>query len=297
MMNKKFCGHLVLTLAGVFMFFSCKPPSESPEDGLDSSESESKEQREESRQEPFSDGMIESGVDLKVKLDEVSQGKNESKLIKSALLHAKKLDESVDKWNGSSASLASQFRDFAPSGNPTDEFFEKFGLAGRESDQEPRIEVEVLVRAVGSLASSRPDLLQELLVKNSTDATQTESDLVVYASALESVMENSGLFRRIGYDGIVSLRESENPVYRLLAAKLMPVLEVDLRLLADFYQSYATEKDETILLAAVDGLTTSGTLEALRILREIASRNRGDSSQVTASAKRALEMIASRNPE
>lgn len=296
-MNKKFFGQLVLTLTGVFMIFSCKPPSKPPQDAQDQPESGIEEQTGPSQAKSFSDGMIESVADLKAKLDEAAQGKDASKVLESALLYSERLDESAEKWNGSPASLANRFNDLAPSGNPSDEFFEKFGLAGRESKEEPRFEVEALVRVVGSLASSRPDLLQELLVKKSTDAPQNESDVVVYASALESVMEYSGIFRQTGYDGIVSLRESENPIYRLLAAKLMPMLELDLHSLAEFYQPYATEKDETILLAAVDGLTTSGTPKALVILREIASNNRDKSSQVVESAERALELIASRQPD
>lgn len=296
-MNKKFCIHLVAALIGMFTFFSCKPPSGSPDEGLASPKLESKEQTKASREKPLSEETIESVSDLKAELDEVAQGKNKSRVIESTLMHSKRLDESVEKWDGTSASLATQFGDFSPSGNPSDEFFEKFGLAGHDSGQEPRVEVEVLVRTIGSLASSRPDLLQELLVRKSRDATQAESDLVVYAAALESVMENSGVFRRIGYDGIALLRESENPVYRLLAAKLMPMLELDLRSLAEFYRPFVTEKDETILLAAIGGLTTSGTPEALEMLREIAATNREDSSNVADSAKRALELVAARKPE
>lgn len=296
-MNKKFCFHLMLTLAGVFMFFSCKPPGKPQQDAQDQSKSGAEEQTRPSQAKSFSDGMIESVADLKAELDEVAQGKDESKLLESALLYSERLDESAGQWNGSPARLASRFNDLAPSGNPSDEFFEKFGLAGRESKQEPRFEVEALVRVVGSLASSRPDLLQELLVKKSTGAPQNESDVVVYASALESVMEYSGIFRQTGYDGIVSLRDSENPIYRLLAARLMPMLELDLHSLAEFYQPYVAEKDETILLAAIDGLTTSGVPRALETLREIASNNRGKSSQVAESAERALELVASRRPD
>jgi len=83
----------------------------------------------------------------------------------------------------------------------------------------------------------------------------------------------------------------------LLAAKLMPVLEQDLHSLAEFYRPYVAEEDETILLAAVDGLTTAGTSKAVEMLQEIAATERKDSSNVTASAKRAVELVAARHPE
>jgi hypothetical protein len=296
-MNKEFFTQLVLTLAGVFMISSCKPPSKPPQDAQNPPESGIEEQMGPSQEKPFSDGTIESVAELMAELDEVAQGKNESKVLESALQYSEGLDESVEDWNGSVATLAIRFNDLAPGGNPSDNFFEKFGLAGHDSEQEPQVEVEMLVRTIRSLASSRPDLLQELLVRKSRDATQAESDLVVYAISLESVMENSGLFRRTGYSGIVSLRESENPVYRLLAAKLMPMLELDLRSLAEFYRPSVAEKDETILLAVIDGLTTSGTSEALEMLQEIAATNREGSSNVAVSAKRALELVAARKPE
>jgi len=297
-MNKKSRIHLVAVLAGVCTLFSCKPPGDPTGGGSDVSESESKEETKTIRQKKLpADGVIESVADLKVELAEVAQGKDKSRVIESVLTHSRRLDDSAEEWDGTSASLASRFSDLSPSGNPSDEFFDKFGLAGHASNQKPTVEVEVLVRSIGALASTRPDLLQELLVRKSNDATQAESDLVVYAASLESVMEYSGLFRRIGYDGIASLRESENPVYRLLAAKLMPVLEQDLHSLAEFYRPYVAEEDETILLAAVDGLTTAGTSKAVEMLQEIAATERKDSSNVTASAKRAVELVAARHPE
>ncbi len=293
-MNRDLCIQITLTFAVAFMLVSCKPSDESPKAALGMSGLDSEEQAGACREKPSSHGMIESVADLQVELEAVAHGNSESRLFESALLHSQRLDESAKKWNGASANLASRFTQLAPSGNPKDEFFEDFGLAGRESNKRPRVEVIVLVRTVGSLSASRPDLLQALLAKKSTDADQNESDLVVYASALESVMENSGGFRRTGYGGIASLRTSENPIYRLLAAKLMPILELNVHSLAEFYQPYVAEKDETILLAAVDGLTTSGTPKAIEMLRTIASNNRDRFPQIAKSVERALELVASR---
>lgn len=294
-MNKKFCIHLGAVLVGMFALFSCKPPSESTDEGL--GWSESNEETETSRQKPLSDGVIGSVADLKVELDEVAQGKDKSKVFESALAHSKKFDESAEAWDGTSTSLATQFSDFTRNGNPTDEFYEEFGLVGNGFKSQPQLEVEILVRTMNGLNYGRPDLLQQLLATKAQDASQGPSDLVVYASAQELVTEYQSVFRQIGYEKIRGLQESQNPIYRLLAAKLMPVLERDPHSLAEFYRPYVAEKDETILLAAIDGLTTSGTPEALVILREIASNNRDKSSQVVEFAERALELIAPRQAD
>jgi len=296
-MNKKLYIFMVAALAFKFTLFSCKPPSTASDESLELSGSKSKEQMEARRPKPLSNKMIESVADLEIELNQVVQGKDDSRVIESVLMHSKSWDNSVEKWDGTSVSLATRFSEFFPNGNPNSEFFEKFGLAERDSGQKPRVEVEVIVRTIGSLALNRPDLLQELLVRKSMEATQAESDLVVFAATLDSVMENSAVFRRTGYNGITSLRVSENPIYRLLAAKLMPVLELDLRSLAEFYRPYVAENDETILLIAIDGLATSGTSEALEILRKIIAKNRDESSKVTDSAKRALELVAARQSE
>ena len=295
-MNRQFFVQLSLTLAGVLLICSCRPANDLQQSIQGNSEPGSEHARPD-RQQQQSNEKIRMLDELKAELDRVAQGEDSSRVLESALLYAESLDDSVDEWNGTSAFLANRFNDLVRLGNPKDEFFERFGLAGHVSEQEPKIEVEMLVRTVGSLSANRPDLLQELLSRMATDASQSESDLVVYASAVEYVMEYSGNFRNAGYSGIVSLRDSENPIYRLLAAKLMPVLELDLDLLADFYNPYATENDEMILIAAIDGLTTSGAPLAIATLGEIASNNHGRSSLIVASAERALELIEDRQPE
>lgn len=293
-MTKELCAQIAPTLALSFMLFSCKPPSAPHKLAPRPSGLATKEQTAASQEKAFQDALIESVADLKVELAEVVHGKAETRLFDSTMLHSNKLDESVSGFGGSSACLATRFNEFVPSGNPNQKFFEKFNLAGRESNEAPRFEVELLVRTVGSLSASRPELLQALLVKKSRSPYQQESDLVVYVSALEAVMENADVFRRTGYEGITSLQKSENPIYRLLATKLMPVLELNLDALADFYQPYVAENDETILLAAVDGLTTSGTQKALQTIQRIASNCRDKFPNVAKSADRAVELVTSR---
>lgn len=294
-MNKKSCIYIAAAIAGMAALFSCKPNNQvtGPVSGL--SESEPIDGPGTRKPRPAV-SLIETVAELKHELDAIAQGKDKSRVLDSVLMQAERLDEASEKWDGTSTRLAKQFTFFCPGGNPNDEFFKKFGLAGHGSERKPTVEVEMLVRAIGTLASTRPELLQELLVRKSREAKQGESDLVVYATALESVTEYSGHFRRSGYDGVASLRESQNPIYRLLAAKLMPVLEHDSNALAEHYRPYLAEKDETILLAAISGLITAGNSKALEILREIAATNYEDTPNVNAAAKRAVEMVAARQP-
>lgn len=296
-MNKKFCIYIAAAIAGMPTLFSCKPTNQASGPGSGLSESETIDGPNTRKQKPLpAVSMVESAAELKHELDAIAQGKDKSRVFESVLIQAERLDDASQRWDGTSTSLAKQFTFFCPGGNPNEEFFKKFGLVGHGSERKPTVEVEMLVRAIGTLASTRPELLQELLVRKSRDAKQGESDLVVYATALESVTEYSGRFRRSGYDGVKSLRESENPIYRLLAAKLMPVLEHDLDALAELYRPYLAEKDETILLAAISGLTTAGTSRALEMLRDIAATDHEDAPNVNAAAKRAVEMVAARQP-
>jgi hypothetical protein len=292
--NKKFYIYLAALLAATCMGFSCKQRGKSADQDPTIPELKPEKETRNGRKQPVSSGVIESLDELKSELEKVARGSGKSRVLDSAMIFSVKLDETGQGWGGTSTKLSLQFSELAPNGNPNAQFFEEFGLAGHDSNQKPSLEVEALVRTIKTLSSNRPDLLQELLEREAKETVQARSDIVIYAASLESVMEYSGGFRRGGYDGISSLRGSTNPVYRLLAAKLMPMLETDLSLLSEFYRPYLAEQDETLLLSAVDGLTTAGTSDALGMLQEMAATKRDISSNLAEATKRAVELVAAR---
>jgi hypothetical protein len=179
--------------------------------------------------------------------------------------------ESISNNTKRIARLSPEFLKDVPKGQPTKEFLAQ--LDSLKIDGIPdkyNFEIRAIMGIINAISRFRPDLLPYFLIQQAAIFPPSMLDSIVYSAVLETALEHKVIIQKGGgITGFQSLRDAPNPVYRLLAVKMMSELEQNSKNLADFYASYITEQDPLILGIVVQQLLKIDTPEVTSIIGEI----------------------------
>ncbi len=167
----------------------------------------------------------------------------------------------------------------------------KLVLPGGEEELEAAY--TMLALAAGDGQSGGQNLM-DVLVARSVDQNIKRGDVVIYHIAKESLCTE--------YDKpeaslacLGKMSESDNPIYRMLAAELGSRLVSGGNELAVYYKRFKNEENPDVLAGVISGLRKSGRSQALELLGRIikSARSRGDSLTVNL-ARKAQEDLQNR---
>ena len=125
---------------------------------------------------------------------------------------------------------------------------------------------KVVISALPSLASAKPDVFKSILVERSRQPP-VRSDLAFYYSAAFSAALNADHLSAGGYHDLLQLRDSENPIYRALIAQMMVHLESDEKKRLEFYESFLPEDNPVVAGIIIRSSAYIGGKPAEKLIR------------------------------
>lgn len=146
-----------------------------------------------------------------------------------------------------------------------------------------------MIQSPEVLADVRPDLLQNLVQRESQRAEVQLSDLLLYFGVLTASSEYPNQFKRFE-SSLSQLTSSQNPVYRMLALKLARLAISDQGRLSAIYKAALDSPDRSMRLAALDEIQTTRLPGAHQLATTFAQHAR--SSGDTQAEARANEIAA-----
>jgi len=205
------------------------------------------------------------------------------------LYNCETIDKSFSSWESSSKKLAKDFLKYVTNGVVTDKFYDDFGLNHEDINKPSNKAVRELVKSLIEVSKKSPKTLQKLLLEKSQNSNQSASDLIIYVVAQSEISEYPSVHKAIGFEEIELLNQVDNPIYRLLAAKTIPLLETNKGKLINYLSSYTQETDELIITSVIDTLVNINSLQSMEIVREIIEENEDISYSLKQYAKSMIE--------
>lgn len=223
-----------------------------------------------------SEDLISRETQLSLKLKTLSlDGSNGPEMVDELTKYCAALRHFLSNGSGNNHTnqvnrLSTEFLNDIPKGQPTEEFLDQLdNLKLGDISNKYAFEVRAIMGIINSLSQSRPDLISNFLIQQAAALPQSRLDSIIYSATLETALEHKVTIQTAGKTNFQNLRDAPNPVYRLLAIKLMAEFERDEQNLVDFYAGYVNEKDPLILGIAVQHLLKINTPEAMGIVSNI----------------------------
>jgi len=237
---------------------------------------------------------------LKLKLKTLSfDGSNGPELIAELTTYCDTLrnllsNKSVRSQAKRISHLSAEFLNDIPKGQASEKFLAQLDSLKLDNIRdEYSFEVRAIMAIINSISQFRPDLLPDFLAQQGVIHPPSKLDSIIYSTVMETALEHKVIFQKVGVTGFQSLSESPNPVFRLLAIKLMAEFGTDSKKLVEFYANYVNEQDSFILGNVVHQLLKIDTIEATSVIMKIMSSEAIKSQREVAAA--ISEMIQNHN--